>query len=194
MALRFLVATLVGTVLAFAWGALSWSSGMYDFAFRPMAGGADAAARIVAGAEQDAAYIHPSPPELRGLSGQQAAIAQQAYEEEHRRGPLVMALVRREGVDASGPTVLVRGFLVELFATSLLAAVMGLACRAKSKLRERVALALLVPAFAMVATHGVLWNFLHLPAEFSMALFLDGFVAWVLAGLPCAFVIRPVKA
>ena len=194
MAARFILAILVGTVLAFAWGAVSWTSGMYDFAFRPMPGGADAAARIVSGVEQDAAYIHPSPPDLRGLTEQQAAIAQRAYEEEHRRGPLVMALVRREGVDASGPTVLVRGFLVELFATALMAAVMGLACRAKAKLRERMALAFLVPAFAMVATHGVLWNFLHLPAEYSMALFVDGFVAWALAGLACAFIIRPSKA
>lgn len=194
MGARFLVAILVGTVLSFAWGAFSWTSGIYDFAFRPMPGGGDAAARLVAGIDEDGAYIHPSPPATAGLNAQQAELAGQAYLEEHRRGPLVMALVRRQGVDAAGPTVLARGFVIELFCTSLLAAVIALACRFKARRRERVALAIIVPAFAMVATHGVLWNFLHLPAEYSMALFFDGFVAWTLAGLACAVIIRPSKA
>ena len=194
MAARFLVAILVGTVLAFAWGAFSWTSGIYDFAFRPMPGGGDAAARMAAGVEEDGAFIHPSPPATEGLGARQAELAAQAYMEEHRRGPLVMVLVRREGVDAAGPTVLARGFVIELFCTSLLAAIVALACRLGARRRERIALAIVVPAFAMIATHGVLWNFLHLPAGYSMALFVDGFVAWTLAGLACALIIRPGRA
>ena len=39
-----LIAILVGTVLAFGWGAVSWTSGMYDFAFKPLPDGAAVAA------------------------------------------------------------------------------------------------------------------------------------------------------
>ena len=46
MPIRMLIAILVGTVLAFGWGAVSWTSGMYDFAFKPLPDGAAVAAWV----------------------------------------------------------------------------------------------------------------------------------------------------
>ena len=34
-----LIAIVVGTVLAFGWGAVSWTTGIYDFAIKPLPGG-----------------------------------------------------------------------------------------------------------------------------------------------------------
>ena len=197
MAIRMIVAMLVGTVLAFGWGAVSWTSGMWDFAFRPMPGESavatgEAVSAVMAGAsDRDAAYIHPSPPDVASMGAQQAALAREAYLEEHRRGPLLMVLVRNQGVDPSGPTVLLKGFLIELFCTALLAAIIGTACKFGARLQDRLALGVLVPAFAVLSTHGVLWNFMHLPDAYALALFLDGIVAWTLAGIACAIIIRP---
>ena len=199
MAIRMIVAMLVGTVLAFGWGAVSWTSGMWDFAFRPMPGGSavatgEAVSAVMAGAsDRDAAYIHPSPPDVASMGAQQAALSREAYLEEHRRGPLLMVLVRNQGVDPSGPTVLLKGFLIELFCTALLAAIIGTACKFGARLQDRLALGVLVPAFAVLSTHGVLWNFMHLPDAYALALFLDGMAAWTLAGIACAIIIRPGK-
>jgi hypothetical protein len=56
-----------------------------------------------------------------------------------------------------------------------------------------LALGIVVPAFAMLSSHAVVWNFFHLPDAFSMFLFFDGMIAWTLAGLACAFIIKPTK-
>lgn len=191
MAIRLLVATLVGASLAFGWGAFAWTSGLYAFAVRPLPGGAEVAAQVAAAADGDGAFVHPSPPDLGGLDARQSAIAQESFVEEHRRGPLVMVLLRGEGADPLSPTALARGFAIEFFACGLLASVIGVACRMGARLRERLALAFAVPMFAMLASHGVQWNFFHLPDAYSIAMFADGLVAWTLAGIACALIVRP---
>jgi phosphoglycerol transferase MdoB-like AlkP superfamily enzyme len=112
---------------------------------------------------------------------------------EHRKGPLVMALVRRQGVDPMSANVLVRGFVLEFFCVSLLAAVMALAARYGMRVQHRLALAVFIPLFAVMGTHAVDWNFLHLPDGYAIALFVDGLVAWLLAGVACALIISPRK-
>jgi hypothetical protein len=194
MAIRILLATVVGAVLAFGWGAFSWTSGLYDFAFRPMPGGSDAGARLAAAVPEDGAYLYPAPPSLEGMTPQQATIAQDAFLAEHRSGPLVMAVVRKQGIDPESPTVLVRGFAIELFAAGLLAAVFGVAAKFGARPQDRLALALLVPLFAVLATHGVIWNFFHLPDGYSIALFVDGLVTWALASIACAVIVRPSRS
>ena len=194
MRVRVLTAILVGTVLAFGWGAVSWTSGLYAAAFRPLPGGGEIAAQIdAATAGGDGAFIHPAPPEVADLNDQQRAIAQDAYAAEHRKGPLVMALVRRQGVDPMSANVLVRGFVLEFFCVSLLAAVMALAARYGMRVQHRLALAVFIPLFAVMGTHAVDWNFLHLPDGYAIALFVDGLVAWLLAGVACALIISPRK-
>lgn len=191
--MRMIVAMVVGTVLVFGWGAVSWTSGLYDFAFRPMppALAASFPAQLASAADRDGAFLAPPPPDTAAMTAQQAELAQQAYLEDHRRGPLVMAIVRREGVDPMSPTVLAKGFAIEFFCTALLAAVVGIAAKFGARTQDRLAVGLAVPAFAVLATHGVLWNFFHLPDTYAIALFVDGLVGWSLAGVACALIIRP---
>ena len=191
--MRMIVAMIVGTVLAFGWGAVSWTSGLYDFAFRPMPASLAASfpAQLASAADRDGAYLAPPMPDTAGMSAQQAELARQSWLEEHRRGPLVMAIVRREGLDPMSPTVLAKGFAIELFCTAMLAAVVAIAAKFGARTQDRLAVGLVVPAFAVLATHGVLWNFFHLPDAYALALFVDGLVGWSLAGVACALIIRP---
>ena len=193
MSTRMLVAIVVGTVLAFGWGAVSWTTGIYDFAIKPLPGGDGLAATFESASAADGAYIYPAPPATAVMTGQQSAIATNAFREEHRKGPLMLVLLRREGVDPMSPTVLVRGFMIELFGTALLAAIIAVACKFGARLQDRLALGIVVPAFAMLSSHAVVWNFFHLPDSFSMVLFVDGMIAWTLAGLACALIIKPAK-
>jgi hypothetical protein len=127
------------------------------------------------------------------MTGQQSTIATNSYREEHRKGPLMLVLMRRQGVDPMSPTVLVRGFMIEFFGTALLASIIAVACKFGARLQDRLALGIVVPAFAMLSSHAVVWNFFHLPDAFSMFLFIDGMIAWTLAGLACALIIKPAK-
>ena len=193
MSIRMLIAIVVGTVLAFGWGAVSWTTGIYDSAIKPLPGGDGLAATFESASAADGAYIYPAPPATAVMTGQQSTIATNSYREEHRKGPLMLVLMRRQGVDPMSPTVLVRGFMIELFGTGLLAAIIAVACKFGARLQDRLALGIVVPAFAMLSSHAVVWNFFHLPDAFSMFLFIDGMIAWTLAGLACALIIKPAK-
>ena len=188
-----LIAIVVGTVLAFGWGAVSWTTGIYDSAIKPLPGGDGLAATFESASAADGAYIYPAPPATAVMTGQQSTIATNSYREEHRKGPLMLVLMRRQGVDPMSPTVLVRGFMIELFGTGLLAAIIAVACKFGARLQDRLALGIVVPAFAMLSSHAVVWNFFHLPDAFSMFLFIDGMIAWTLSGLACALIIKPAK-
>ena len=137
-----LIAIVVGTVLAFGWGAVSWTSGMYDFAFKPLPDGAAVAAGIYSSVTADGAYLYPAPPAASGLSPQQAAIANDAYLAENiRRGPAPHGARPPRG---RGPDVahrLARGFVIELFGTALLAAIIAVACKFGARTQDRLALA-----------------------------------------------------
>lgn len=194
MRARVLTAIIVGTALAFGWGTISWASGIYGSAFKPLPGGGEIAARIdAATAGGEGAFIHPAPPEVADFNDQQRAIAEDAYAAEHRKGPLVMALVRRQGVDPTSANILVRGLVLEFFCVSLLAAVMALAARYGMRVQHRLLLAALIPLFAVTGTRAVDWNFLYLPDGYAIALFVEGLVAWLLAGVACALIITPRK-
>ena len=193
MSIRMLIAIVVGTVLAFGWGAVSWTTGIYDSAIKPLPGGDGLAATFESASAADGAYIYPAPPATAVMTGQQSTIATNSYREEHRKGPLMLVLMRRQGVDPMSPTVLVRGFMIELFGTGLLAAIIAVACKFGARLQDRLALGIVVPAFAMLSSHAVVWNFFHLPDAFSMFLFIDGMIAWTLSGLACALIIKPAK-
>ena len=193
MSIRMLIAIVVGTVLAFGWGAVSWTTGIYDFAIKPLPGGDGLAATFESASAADGAYIYPAPPATAVMTGQQSTIATNSYREEHRKGPLMLVLLRRQGVDPMSPTVLVRGFMIEFFGTALLAAIIAVACKFGARLQDRLALGIVVPAFAMLSSHAVVWNFFHLPDSFSMVLFIDGMIAWTLSGLACALIIKPAK-
>jgi hypothetical protein len=162
MRVRIIVAIVVSAVLAFGWGALAWSTGLYEgWAFRSL-------------------------PQGDGLALEQAR-------SQRERGPHIMVLVRHQPVPAAGDLTLVKGFALELFVCAILAGVMAIAAKWGMPVQDRLAIAFAFAAFAMCSTPAVQWNFWHLPDTFGLATAADAFVTWLVAGVTCALIIRPLK-
>ena len=61
MTIRYLLSTVLGTVLVFAWGGAMWAGGAYNRFMHPMPGG-DAIVRAMADAAPGSGmYVHPAP-------------------------------------------------------------------------------------------------------------------------------------
>lgn len=194
MNVRILVAALVAAVVVFVWGAVGWAGGLYSFGFKPMPAGNDLAAQLAASVPESAGYYYPPLPDTLGMTPQQAELAMQEANERYRTGPIMLALVHKGGVDPQSPTIFLRGFAIEFFACAVLAAIMGIAAKFGARTQDRVALALALAAFVVLGVHGVMWNFMHIPDSFSIAMAIDGFVGWSLAGLVCALIVRPRRS
>ncbi|MBL9141031.1 MAG: hypothetical protein JNK53_04120 [Phycisphaerae bacterium] len=198
MSLRILVAIVVATVLAFSWGGFAWTSGLYEgWAFRPLPQDSgppnDLSERLAGALRESGAYVYPGWPVTEGVSEQQAKLAMASWEAQREAGPQMMVLVNHQGIAASGDMTMARGFVLEFFTSAIIAVVIAIAAKFGAHAQDRIAIAFAMAAFAVCAGPAVQWNFLHLPDSYALAMGIDTFMAWLLAGLACALIIRPLK-
>lgn len=190
--MRILVAAIVGAVIVFLWGAVSWAvlalpteaSGRMD----PDAGERIAAA-IGAELDETGVYFAPAPPELSAdASDADRAAAMEEFLERHRRGPLFMLVWLEEGAVPMAPEFLLQGLLIAFVAALLVAAAMA---AVGGGFGRRFAIALAMGAFAALVSHGVYWNWFMFPDAWSAAMAADLLAGWGLAGLAMAAIVRP---
>ncbi len=189
MTLRYLISTVIGTVLVFVWGGFAWAGGLYDRFLHPLPGG-EATARALDAAPASGMYVYPSAPEPDGSkSAEECDRMTETRAAQFRSGPIVMLALTKGGQDPNDPAMFVRGGLVELFATAMLAAAVGLAGSAHGRLRRFLALEAMV-TFMVLSTHMVVWAFMSAPGEWTRVMVFDSFVGWTLAGLPAVLLLR----
>lgn len=192
MPLRILIATLVATLFAFAWGAFAWSTNLYGgWAFRALPQGEAFAAHMGATLAEDGAYVFPHMPDTTGMTEQQAAIATAAADAQFEAGAHIMVLMRHQPASSGTDLTLVKGFLLEFFTSAVVAAVIAIAAKFGARLQDRIAIAFGLAVFAVCASPILHWNFFHLPDNYALAIGIDTFVPWLLAGIACALIIRP---
>lgn len=194
MTIRYLLATVLGAILVFGWGGAMWAGGAYDRFMHPMPGG-EAIVRVLDdAAPASGMFVHPAPidADAARTMAERENLERSRFER-MRSGPLVMMALTKGGESAQGARMFVRGFLVEYFATALLAAAVGLAGSAHGPLRRLLALLAMV-GFMALATHMVVWAFMSAPGEWTAVMVFDSVVGWTLAGLPAVFLMRARRA
>ena len=188
--MRYLLSTVIGTVLVFMWGGFAWAGGLYNRFMHPMPGGEAIVRTLDSSAEVSGMYVYPAPVDADAARTQvERDNMEKARFEQFRRGPLVMMAFTKGGGDENPAAMFVRGGLVEFFATAMLAAAVGLAGSAHGRLRRFLALEAMV-AFMALATHMVVWAFMYAPNDWTAVMVFDSCVGWTLAGLPAVLLMR----
>ncbi len=193
MPMRFLLSSVIGAVLLFAWGGFAWAGGLYNRFMLPMPGG-DALVQVIeSAAPRSGMYIHPPQADLDNAATLTDVEREQtARQERFRKGPIIMMALTKGPQDPDDPRMLVRGFLIEFFATAMLVAVIGLAGAGHGRLRRFLALQAMV-AFMVLSTHMISWAFMFAPNDWTAVLVFDSWVGLTLAGLPAVFLMRGMR-
>jgi hypothetical protein len=191
--MRFLLSSVIGAVLLFAWGGFAWAGGLYSRFMLPMPGG-DALVQVIeSAAPRSGMYIHPPQADLDNAATLTDVEREQtARQERFRKGPIIMMALTKGPQDPDDPRMLVRGFLIEFFATAMLVAVIGLAGAGHGRLRRFLALQAMV-AFMVLSTHMISWAFMFAPNDWTAVLVFDSWVGLTLAGLPAVFLMRGMR-
>lgn len=206
---RILLASFVGAIVLFAWGAAYWmfiaeKSG----AFRPLPNepvvietlktalnspASPASAAPTSPASPSAAvpsspnlkatgvYFFPSmPPEMSDPAAKKAADEQ--WTRRLEAGPVGMVIYRAEGSPPMPPSMMVRGFVIN-FASALLVTLIinGFATGGMGFVR-RWAIAIMMGLFAALSTDALRGNWMPFPEPWTRLLMIDTVVGWVLAG------------
>lgn len=189
---RVLLATLIGAIIVFMWGFVSWAAlQLYQDAFPSLPNESAVTAMLNENLPESGAYIFPGMPEHTPdmTEAEQNAVFAE-WEARHERGPIGMILFHKPGAPAMAPTVLLGGFSAHLIA-ALLMSIILLVARQPSFF-ARYTIAVLMAIFAVTMTHGVNWSFFYLPNDYTLALVVDGIIAWALAGFVIALIVKPM--
>lgn len=190
---RYLLSIVLGSVLVFCWGGFAWAGGLYNRFMHPMPGGDAVVRAIDQAAPASGMYVHPAPlPEAPSASSADRSAMEQARLEQFRRGPLIMMALTKGGQETDAARMFTRGFLVEFFATAMLAAAVGLSGAGHGRLRRFLALQAMV-AFMVLSTHMVVWAFMSAPNDWTAVMVFDSWLGWTLAGLPAVFLMRSMR-
>jgi hypothetical protein len=182
---RIFIGSIVGALVVFVWGFLSWEVlGLYDKSITSMPNADVVVPVLKTNVGQTGAYFFPPMPE-----NQADPAAMTAWEEQHKAGPIGMLMYRAEGSATMDMMTMVRGFCIYFVASMLLSCVMMAA-----QLRNfilRMAFVIIAAAFAVMVCHISTWNWMMFPDKYALAMTADTMVGWTIAGFFLAIIVRP---
>ena len=180
----YIKCALVGGVIVFIWGMISWMVlPWHQMTMKSFSDEKDVAAAIQESTMESGVYVLPSCCKVEGMSAEDAAKARAKKSEMLSKGPFIFASVQKEGMSyGAGRMVvgLISDILAAFFATWLF-----LCCRAMNYGKQVGFFAMLGLFAGFVSPlEGGIWMGMA-PAYVFVAI-LDLIIPWVLAGLAIA--------
>ncbi len=177
---KLVLATVLGGLVAFLWGAISWMVLPWHHKILQAFTNEDAVAAVIrSNTPQAGVYLLPNVQE--GASEQERASREKAAMDRMRQGPVVLAAVQVAGRDPSSPTLYLGGLLINLvgafFVSWLVLSLSG------SSYGARVKTVMLAALIAGALGHLPNWHWWGFSTGYTLMAILDLFIAWSLAGL-----------
>lgn len=189
--LRILLATVLGGVVFFAWGALAWMVlQLHDDTMHEI----DNEDRVMQVLREEikhpGVYWFPKWPEgMMEAKGEQREDLRQQWLPRHIEGPVGLMNVHPTGFEPMTQLTFVNGF-----GLNLVMALLGSILLAMASLRSYVLRVLFVASIGLivgVSTHMMEWNWMHFPLDYSVMKLVDNVIGWSAAGVVMAAVVRP---
>ena len=180
---KLVLATILGGVVAFVWGAISWIALPWHHKMLHTFTNEDAVvAAIRSNAPRPGVYFLPNLTET--ASEQERAAREKAVHDRMRQGPVVFAAVQLMGRDPSSPFLYLGGLLIE-FVGAFFASWLVLSL-ASPNYGTRVKTVMLAALFAGAVGYLPNWHWWGFSTGYTLLTIMDRFIAWLLAGLVIA--------
>ncbi len=187
---RVIVAALIGGILLFVWGFVSWTV----LTWHNTSGGQLPNEEIVVAAMQgniteSGIYWIPGMAREPAASDEAKKAAEEAWMERHRAGPIGMLVYHPEGREPMMPKVFAQGLGLS-FLSALIAAVL-LVSSGIGNYVGRVAFVTMLGLFVGITADMSEWNWFSFPMDWTLANVGDRLVGWLLVGLVMAAIVKP---
>ena len=190
--MRIIVAAILGTIVVFVWGAVSWTVlDLWGDEIRELPASEALVSEIGSTIDEPGAYVFPPMPDPPpDASEEERAALMQAWTEASNEGPAGVLLVRPNGVEPMNPSMFIVGFLLEFGGALLISLVLAIAAQAGLGRAGRIVIGIGLVGFAVIAGVLVPGNFMILPADWVKAMAGDLAIGWSLAVVVIAFVVK----
>lgn len=188
--MRTLIAGIVGGVILFIWGMLSWAVfSVHTSSVRALPNEDAVVGALQSSTLSKGVYFIPAMPQ-KGA----AADAVKAYEEKFQRGPVGMVFYDPAGMNLMMPGQMLIGFLLTILSAAMVAWFLARSTAFAASYLARVAYCGMFGIFIVLASNLVEWNWLNEPNDWAYALVVDSIVGWILAGLGIAAIVKSKPA
>ncbi len=185
---RFVLASILGGAAVFVWSTISWMVLPWHMSsIKNLPDGDATMAVLREKLPESGVYTFPPYPEDQT---DEATMAK--WEEKYVGGPYISTLLYHDSgyMDAMSMQF-IRGYVLDVIAAGLLVYLLGVAGPYLRNYGQRAVYVANIGLFATIDGTMMDWNWWELPIEFSTPFVLDGIIAWSLAGLVIAALIRP---
>ena len=186
---RLVLGTILGGLVAFVWSSVSWEIlGWHEKTMVTFQNEDDVSAVIASHATKDGTYILPVGPPTEGMTSEQKKKTQAAVMEKMRKGPIMVAAVRREGFGSFSRALVIQ--LLSLIAAAFLLTWLLLQTSGLGYAR-RVTFLATAGLAASVIVDLPNWNWWGFSGTYTAVNLADSTIPWLLAGLVIARVAKP---
>jgi len=185
---RVIIAGLVGGVILFGWGCVSWLVwDVHRSTLRAMPNEDVVTSTLRNNIKESGLYWFPMMP----ADGDPEET--EKWFERHREGATGMLLYQAEGVEVFTGTMLIRGFGFHLAAALLASWVVWLTRASANTVFLRLAVVMLLGLIVVTTTDLPLWNWMRYPTDYSMVNAAGHLIGILLMGIPIAFMVGEEK-
>lgn len=184
---------LLGGIVMFVWGAVSWMAlPWHESSLKNMPNDAAVIRAMQESKAESGVYHYPGFP-VCDAKGEVTEAEQEAWVEKCRQGPWISLMVYSEqGNEPFAPRQFIVGFLLNVATAMLAAYLLSLAAPALRGYGQRVIFVTLLGLFGALISTLPDWNWYMFPAEFVIPTVLDHIMGSLLAGLVLAWRIKPL--
>jgi hypothetical protein len=184
---KVFLASLLGGLTLFAWGAISWVAlPWHNAVLHSMANEEQVVASLRQNLPSTGVYMFPG---MHGEGDEAERLATQRI----RRGPVGFIFYTAEGMNPFKPGIFVFGLLLFMFSSCIASTLLTLTLARRPSYTIRVFFVALLGVFVASEGHLNAWNWIHMQLPYAAVFAADAIVGWLLAGLVIAAIVKPPK-
>jgi len=185
---KILVPGILGAVVVYIWGMVSWMAlPWHNATMKDLPNGDAIGAALTVSNTPSGVYVYP---DMEGQTNGEMASGETAAT---KPKPYIFMTYVAEGYAADWKPY-VGGFVLNLITAMLVGYLLTKASNTLTQYSHRVMFVTLMGVFAALVSHGAAWNWMLMPANYTLVMVADTIIAWLVAGLVMARFIKPATA
>jgi hypothetical protein len=180
-----IVGGIVGGIILFIWGFISWA--VMDWHEYTINGNHEGVAAVVDGMGENlpetGVYYFPPKPSDPAM--------EEAWTESHKIQPHGLIFYTKETGDIMPPSMFLRGFCVDVIASMMAVVLLIMALPNLQSYWLRVMFVLSLGVFGVMSVHLVHGVFFTMPLTWTVGVGIDLVVSWLLVGLVLGGIVKP---
>jgi len=185
---KAILAGIVGGIILWVWGFFAWVVlPLHKPSMRNISNEDVVIEAMQTSIDAKGVYIFPGRPTDSNPA------SMEAYTQKYMRGPMGMIIYDPQGSDPMMVSQMISGLIIFILSAVLAAWFLSRSTAAASSYFARVLFCGMLGIFISFFSHLSAWNWMGFPLDYTTAMMIDNIIAWLVAGLGIAAIVKVPK-